>query len=323
MNALAPPFTELIDAFVHVTGAAALVGKADDLQHGLQQLAAELSVVGAEVHRANVAGIRLVDAVDQPARYPALARFHATFDDLLTLTLPPEVAKWAERLLRLPEIPYYEEARTYLLVLARHAENPQLRALYRLIATEIVRAHLIVHAHRDAALLAQIPIDDLSLLEIAEREVDWYLSNLDESFDVREFHILLASALCKLTQHAQELAEALARLDRDVREAMERRARVDALLAEMDSIDALLIRNAFAGEAQIGIERLQDLHPMLLGNKKRNTLDKQLSRLRRQIEKGGAESVKRKGTSFLDLVKVVPESSKKSRSKNKKKEAQR
>jgi len=248
--------------------------------------------------------------VNNPAQYPSVARLHATFHDLLTMTLPPEVAKWAEHLVHLPRIPFYEEARTYLLILARHAENPQLRALYRFIAM-------------DSELRRRVPIEDLSLLKIAEEEVDYYKTNLQENLDVREFHLVLASALCQLASRSREIKEALARCHRDVREAMERRALLDTRLAEMDSADALLIRNVLApelGVARIKIERLQHQHPMLLGNKKRNSIDQRTHRLEERIRKDGMGSVKRKGSSLLDIITTADAKREQPRSKRKKKE---
>jgi hypothetical protein len=85
---------EALQAFVRLLHLDELLPP-DDVPAALSAMEAELLVIGADAYRAEVRGVPLRDAVRDYDRCPALAKLHATLEDLLTLGLPKELRDWA------------------------------------------------------------------------------------------------------------------------------------------------------------------------------------------------------------------------------------
>jgi hypothetical protein len=284
-------------------GLAPAVMSAEDLERGLAQLGTRLARLAVEALDAEAQGRRLSDAVADEHNFPALHRLHLGVRDLLTMSLPAPLIGWARQVLAAPESPVTADLQAGLAALAADAAAvPAARALARLLLYEAVRVHLIVAEHLSGSSIAAVGAAPADVDAIAEAEVDrWVAARISE--DVRPLNVLVAAGLLALERHVDDLKDVLARLSGDMNDAFQLRAALELRLREMEAADAVLVRNAFApalDEQRLEVERLAAEHPLLLGERRRDALDQQVSRLRRRMAAG--DWPRRRGPALIDLL---------------------
>ena len=119
---------------------------------------------------------------------------------------------------------------------------------------------------------------------------------------------LMGAAMISLTLHEQELRHEIAQVGSEVHEQLNRRRLLLEALEGLPDVDAVLLRNVYAaelGEERVTVEQLQVLHPSILGDIKRNTLDQRLKRLMAREERL-LEPKKERGKTLLDLLLTDP-----------------
>lgn len=275
----------------------------EELEDGLAQLEVDLQRVALDAHAVTVRGVPLADAVLDFENYPHLARLHAAVDDILTMSLPPELEAWVRRLIATPEPPSFESMRTALVATAADATRPLQQALARFFLFEGVRLHLVVMVKWFPNETIGVGLDVGELSRIAQGRIDGWMAEGDPTpAGTRPFPILVAAALHGLDQHIDELRAAIAALQNDFVEATRKHAEIEAHLSEMDTTDALLIRNAIApvlGEQRLTVEHLQRRHFLAMGDVSRAALDQRFRRARQR----GVEGLKRRRVALLDLIR--------------------
>jgi len=281
----------------------------EELERGLDQLGARLNRLAVELVDAQAQGLRLAQAAANELDYPILHRLHLGIRDVLTLSLPPALAAWARQTLATPDTPALDDFQRGLAALAaappgERGASPASRALARLFLFEAVRVNLIVAEHLSGSSIAAVGALPADVDAIAEAEVDEYVARAAEiDAEVRPLNVLVAAGLLALEQHVGELKGVLARIEDDLATAFRLRAALELKLRDMDAADALLIRNAFApalDEQRLEVERLQAEHPLLLGERRRDAIDQQVSRLRRRIAAG--DWPERRSPALIDLL---------------------
>jgi hypothetical protein len=274
-----------------------------EFEIGLTQLEAEIERIALDAHTARLAGLTFSEAASDFVNYPYLARVHVAIDNMLTMSLPPRLAKWVQTFLSMPQPPSLNNMRTALVATAVSSDNPRLEALARFALFEGVRLNLVVMARWFPTETFGVGLEMIDLDKIAEeRTAEWLAQEPVVPDDVRPFHVIVAAALQTLGERADELHRALAELQRDFVEEVQLRGTVEEVLGEMDVRDALLIRNELApslGEQHLTIERLQERHLMVLGNVETNTLHVRSGRAR----SGTRDSLRRKRVALLDLFR--------------------
>src|SRR5262249_40261877 len=125
--------TTLLLEFVHAAGIEEIVGGREAVEAGWGQIQVDLNRIGMDARVAEARGTDLADAVVDFESYPYLARLHASVDDLLTLTLPPEIQRWFERIFNGPEPAAFEMLRTMLVERAANDEDPIRRSMWRVL----------------------------------------------------------------------------------------------------------------------------------------------------------------------------------------------
>lgn len=278
----------------------------EELERGLDQLGARLGRLAVELVDAQAQGLRLAQAAANELDYPILHRLHLGIRDVLTLSLPPPLAAWARQTLAAPDSPVFDDFQRGLAALAASDDAPPpSRALARLFLFEAVRVNLIVAEHLSGSSIAAVGGLPADVDAIAEAEVDEYVALAAQiDAEVRPLNVLVAAGLLSLEQHVGELKDVLARIEDDLATAFRLRAALELKLRDMDAADALLIRNAFApalDEQRLEVERLQAEHPLLLGERRRDAIDQQVSRLRRRIAAG--DWPERRAPALIDLLK--------------------
>lgn len=272
------------------------------LQYGLARLALEAG-------QAETMGIGPAAAA-RDARFPELRRFHLAVFDLLTLELPPEAQRLVRHAIQIADREPLEEARRFLARIASDvdAERPE-KALARFLLFEIARINAIVLTWDVRPGLLRVGIDDDVIDRTAEAEMRAFTAHpewLDEPEPVRPVQLLAAGCLMRLAGEYGHLVPAVASFSEELRGWYERRAQLDALLRDMDSRDGLLIRNFFAPhfeEQRLTVERLISEHSIVYEGAKRNTLDKRLSRMCREISRCGANGLPvRKAPALIDIL---------------------
>lgn len=300
MNSLA--IRDPLRAFVHQLKMDELLDP-DELEDGLAQLEVEVQRLALDAQAAAVRRIPLADAALDFETFPQLARLHAAVDDILTMSLPPELEAWVRRMLASPEPPAFETMRTALVAAAADESVPLQRALARFFLFEGVRLQLVVMVKWFPDETIGVGLDVGELSRIAEDRVDRWLEAGDPTpADTRPFHILTAAAMQGLDEHVTELRAAFATLQAEFIDAVREHARIEAQLNEMDTTDALLIRNAIApalGEQQLTVDHLQRRHVLAMGDVSRNALDQRFRRARKR----GVEGLKRRRVALLDLIR--------------------
>ena len=293
-------------------GLAPEVMTAEELERGLEQLGTRMGRLAVEVADAQAQGQRLAAAAENELDYPILHRLHNGVRDVLTLSLPPALVAWAKQALAAPESPMLDDFQKGLAALAASPEAaPASRALARLFLFEAVRVHLLVAEHLSGTSIASVGALPSDLDAIAEAEVDFYIERAAEiDGEVRPLNVLVGAGLLALEQHVDELKDVLARIEDDLATAFRLRAALELKLREMDATDAILIRNAFApalDEQRLEVERLKAEHPLLLGERRRDAIDQQVSRLKRRIAAG--DWPERKSPALIDLIAMSEEDS--------------
>jgi len=277
----------------------------EELERGLDQLGARLNRLAVELVDAQAQGLRLAQAAADELDYPILHRLHLGIRDVLTLSLPPPLAAWARQTLASPDTPVLDDFQRGLAALAAADDAPPAsRALARLFLFEAVRVNLIVAEHLSGSSIAAVGALPADVDAIAEAEVDEYVARAAAiDAEVRPLNVLVAAGLLALEQHVGELKGVLARIEDDLATAFRLRAALELKLRDMDAADALLIRNAFApalDEQRLEVERLQAEHPLLPGERRRDAIDQQVSRLRRRIAAG--DWPERRSPALIDLL---------------------
>lgn len=278
-----------------------------DLQQGFQELKLLAAKAGLEAYEAELRGVPLSAAVGDEQSFPLLFRIHVGLRDMFTLELPKEIRQWAERALALGPSGHSDELQ---LQLGKMATDPTLgageRALARFGLFEFLCMGLQFADYAERGQLAALGIERRHLDELAEDKLTtWLQLPAEQAAAVRPLNVMLAAALEHLTVSGDVLQQEFLTLSADIVEAAEERKVLEQRLQEMNSPDALLIRNAMADvglldEQYLTIETLQDQHSLALGTMKRNTLDQRLRRLKVSIKDGNWP--KRKSPAVIDLV---------------------
>lgn len=279
----------------------------DDLEAGLESLKYGAAKIGLEIGHAESLGIPIAEAVRDAEQFPAAHKLHNGIRNLLTLELPPELVGIAKSVMASPPAETTEALRAELARLACCLpHNQPERALARLLLFEAVRLNLLVLTWQDRTHLIRQGIEDETLDTLAEAEVEWlaqHPSIAEEGPEVRPLHVLVSSALVRLGARSEDAREAFANVSADVVMENKRRAKLDEVLSQMDSRDALLVRNYFAkalGEQRLSVERLMLLNPVAFDGSNRDALDQRRLRGVASLEEGNPRQ--RKKPAFIDLV---------------------
>lgn len=260
----------------------------DDVRSGLAGIQYALGRLGLEAAQADSENLPAIEAVQQPGRFPLMHRVHLGVMDILTVELPPELADWARRLLRMSDSPLFESFR---LQLARCACDPRTsppeRSLAQFLLFEAVRLNLLVMTWRSRRELFRGGLDEGALDRSAQDQVGWLLRHpklLAGPTPMRPLHLLVVGSFGQLVEMART---ALRGVSAHVETTLTARAELEAALAEANAADAVLIRNAFApawGEQRLSVERLSSDHPLVLGDAPRDRLDQRLRRRMMALE---------------------------------------
>lgn len=283
-----------------------LLGGEEGLNAGLTQCRAEFIRIGTDAHLAETRGIDLSEACTDHDNYPHLAEFHYFVEDVVQLSLPPVLAGWAKRVISRGEPPFFEELRRALVRLAATDPNPIQRALWRVLVLEGVRLNLLVMKRLGRGEFESVGVRDEDPTVIAEREMTiWLESHEIHDPAVRPLRVMVEAAARGLLDHAAELRDSLSKIGEDFLTTYRLRAKLESKLVDAEASDAVLVRNAVAGstgDRHFTVERLKERHKVLLGDKSRNTLDKQASRIMQKLERDPTAWPRRKGESLLDIV---------------------
>lgn len=275
----------------------------DEFEVGLVHLEAEVERLALDAYTAHRRGLSFSEAATDFVNFPQLARLHAAMNDILTMSLPPELIAWVQSLLAMPEPPSLDGIRTALVATAADDERPHAQALARFALFEGIRLNLVIMARWFPHETIGVGMEMGDLDRIAEERITTWLAEMPAApGDVRPFHVIAAAALRSLSAHAEQLRAGLSNLQRDFVEAAQRRARIEEVLSTMDVRDALLIRNEVApdlGEQRLTVEHLKERHALALGNASRNALDQRIKRARGKSR----EALQRRRVALLDLIR--------------------
>lgn len=279
------------------------VVSAAEFEAGLVHLEAEIERIALDAYTARRRGLNFAEAATDFVNFPQLARIHAAMDDILTMSLPPPLVTWVKSLVSMPEPPSFEGMRTALVAAADDDSNPHLQALAHFALFEGVRLNLVLLARWFPHETFGVGVELADLDRNAEeRVVEWLAEGSASSEDVRPFHLIVSAALHALNEHAEQLRAGLASLQQDFVAEVRRRASIEEVLSEMDTKDALLIRNEMApelDEQRLTVEHLQERHMLVLGDVSRNALDQRVKRARTK----GREGLRRRRVALLDILR--------------------
>ena len=297
--------TENLDGLLQVMDLGSILPP-ETWKSGMAQLKTELRRLAFEAEAAIAKGLTFSDAAVDFDNFPLLARFHAGVDDILTLSLPPEVVQWVFRIVaRADEIGPHLDGMTEELVqlaaLPVEFSDPT-PALAKLLLFELVRLQLILLARRypHEVFGRDLELDDLS--PIAERQVETWLKEAPPA-DVRSRLVLEAAACIELSARLTVLKTEIVRVDEDMAAALAFRAKLEAELSQCEPCDSLLIRNGLApglGIQQLSIPELRSRHPIAMGDVSIDALYKRFQRLK---ERG--KIPKRESIALLDVIKMI------------------
>ncbi|HKA86079.1 MAG TPA: hypothetical protein VKE22_00385 [Haliangiales bacterium] len=278
------------------------------LERGVEQLQAALVRLWVEALDAEAKGRSLTDAAEDDATFPALHRLHLAVHDILTMSLPPELQGWARAFLARPDHGFFDELQRGLGRLA--ASDGPARALGRVLLYQAVRLNLMIAEHLSGSSIASVGGQARDLDLIAEAEVARWIEHASAAppGDERPLELLVAAGLTDLGRHLEDLKDVVRRVDEDLVSAFRLRAELELKLRQMDAADAVLIRNAFApalDEQRREVDALRESHPMLLGERSRDAIDQQVSRLRRRI--AGEDWPERRRKAIIDLIAEAEE----------------
>jgi len=277
-----------------------------DLTADFEILQLKAAALAAEVLLAERTGVSLADAVNDDQNFPRLAHLHTFCADILTLQLPPQMVEWARGLYERPPATAVTDG--IQLQLGYLATSPETsvaeRALARVALFEWVRMGLAFVDHHTEGKLALLDIRRRNLDSIAEKEVAKCMEAArTHGNELRPVNLAFAQAVCVLDQNVETLKSAFARIDEDTAAARDRRAQIERLLQAMDTKDAILMRNVFhedLEEQRIQVDRLQKLHPEVLGDLKRDAIYKQVERLKGRLAEG--DRLERTSPALVDLA---------------------
>lgn len=310
--------TQFIDVCV-MTGLVDLAGGREAFEAELNLLASQVMRAGLDAKVARVYGRSLSDAACDFDNYPFLARFHAYVGDILLMTLPPELSRWAERFFQMAEHLSLDLLQGALVQQAVHDEDPIRREMWRVLLFEAVRINLMVlYVLNPATAEAGIPLEELST--IAEQTMDEWLAEpppLGEG--MRPFSMLVVSAVSGIERYSAELRSTIGAIEGEYMEEMRWRARLDRELARFDLRDGLLIRNVMTRrpvkkvkkklydqplsyERPLSVEQLQGRHPLPFQGMSRNAIDQRLRRARQRLEARDVTKLQRKGKALVDVM---------------------
>jgi len=275
----------------------------DEFEAGLVHLEAEIERLALDAYAAQRRGLSFSEAATDFVNFPHLARLHAAMNDILTMSLPPELVAWVHSFLSMPEPPSLDGMRTALVATAADDARPHAQALAHFALFEGIRLNLVVMARWFPHETIGVGMEMGDLDRIAEDRITTWLAETPAApSDVRSFHVIAAAALQSLSEHAEQLRAGLSNLQRDFVEAAQLRARIEEALSTMDVRDALLIRNEMApelGEQRLTVEHLQERHALALGDVSRNALDQRIKRARGKSR----EALQRRRVALIDLIR--------------------
>lgn len=277
-----------------------------DLQQGLQEFKLAAAKIGLEAYEAEVRGIPLCEAVGDEQNFPNLFRIHVGLRDMFTLELPKELQGWAEQAIA-AGASSSDELQTHL---GRMATDSTLAAGERSLACfalfELLCASLFFADYAERGQLAALGVERRHLDELAQENLTrWLQLPAELAVEVRPVTIMFAAAMERLAVRGEIIQQQVLTWSADMVDEAQQRKVLERHLQEMNTPDALLIRNAAAGlglldEQYVTIETLQEQHSFVLGDTKRNTLDQRFKRLKVSIADG--KWPKRKSKAIVDLA---------------------
>lgn len=303
MNELTQTFAQALIPLLEGVGVPAA-----EIDAGLEQVRYGVARLALEMGHAESLGLPMGDVVRDEERFPTVRKFHLGVGDFLRLELPQELVALARRMLSAPEPEQFEPIRLSLARAACTANtNTPERALARLLLFEAVRMNLLVATWHDRPDLIRVGLDDDALDDAAEQQLLILVENDDVLHGpepIRPLHVLVAAGLDRLNKWATQARTELSWVADHVRHELERRARLEEALVDVSGEDALLIKNYFGpawGEQRLSIERLASYHPLVLGGKKRNTLDQRLKRRLASLSSDARSLPRKKNPTMIDL----------------------
>jgi hypothetical protein len=281
----------------------------DVLAAGTEQLEAELVAIAVEVKIAATHGLSLNEAVLDEANYPKLHRAHAVIDDILAMSVPPEIQVWVRRVSTMTLPPIVDELRVCFAQCAG-AENSPMSFAAHFLLFEGTCLVLKLMARRTNGDYERVGGGSMLIDEIAADGVaDLIADARTLPRDVRPFHLLIASAAVELTSVVEEMRRELALTSSELCEQLRTHAEISLRLRTIDPVEAALLQNdlhAVLGEQHLSVEELQRSHPALLGTLSRAALDQRASRARRRLREGGANGLpRRKQPSLYEFITTL------------------
>lgn len=274
---------------------------------GIVEIRSDLRRLGLEAEAVVVQGLSFSAAALDFENFPLLARAHAAVDDILTLSLPPEIVRWVFRMVaRAEEIEIHMDAMTedlvHMAALPLDLSDPT-PALAKFFLFEMVRLQLILLArrHPNEVFGRGLELDDLS--PMAEKQVVTWLAECPPA-DVRSRLIMEAAACLELSAQITLLKTELLRVGADLAEGLAFRARMESELSQCESSDSLMIRNGLLapvlGIQQVSLEELRSRHRLAMGDVNLEALYKRFQRMKKR-----KKLPKRKGIALLDVIKMI------------------
>ncbi|TQF14920.1 hypothetical protein FJV41_16155 [Myxococcus llanfairpwllgwyngyllgogerychwyrndrobwllllantysiliogogogochensis] len=277
-----------------------------DLQQGFQEFKLLAAKLGLEAYEAEVRGVPLCTAVGDEQNFPTLFRIHVGLRDVFTLEIPKELQGWAEQSMALGA----SSSDEFQKHLGRMATDSTLaageRALARFALFELLCASLFFADYAERGQLAAFGVERCDLEALAQKNLTlWLQLPAEQAVEVRPLNIMLAGAMESLMVRGEIIQQQVLTWNVDMVAEAQQRKILERRLQEMNTPDALLIRNAVAGlglldEQYVTIETLQEQHSIVLGGTKRNTLDQRFKRIKVSIADG--KWPKRKSKAIIDLA---------------------
>ncbi len=279
---------------------------AADIREGLADLQLALAGLAVEVLEAERKELPLREAAELE-RFPRMRLVHLAIFDLLRFELPKEYREVLREVSAdsQEEPLFVRDIKLALVNCARESDNPAERAVSRFFLFEIIRLGMVIVAWLAGGIEA-VGGDQQDIDELAESEVDEWLSRPLLPGPIRTFDVIFAGALLRLNGRADVLAEMMNELSDEARRAQLFRAAVEAKLREMPAAEAVLIRNMVAPALDgqhVTVERLAGLHPMALGQHKTEALYKKQQRAFLKLRQG--QDVKRSNPALFDMIREM------------------
>lgn len=287
MNFLSfPDGVDLIEHVIRETGIDRLIS-ITDIKRSFQAAWDDCEILLIEARKAERDKILYLEAVQDHAAYPHMARFHERLEDFLRLSLPPEVERFYRELLQRPEPAVFKDARATLVHAAAHDPVESRRPLWRFLLFQGIRLNLLLvrHWHIESPLFALVDREKID--QIAEITIlRWFKDDLVPPAEFCPFHVLVTTAVEAVKASGVDAIVSLQKVHKEVSRREYQIARLEGLIDQMPAVDVVLVRNECGEELgcqRLSVEQLQLRHPDLLGRYNRNALDQRLSRARRRI----------------------------------------